>query len=108
MSRTIIALVQTLVVVLGFVAVGLVLKASGYPDNVMWVRWNPVALFLRHYGMWFLLVPILWTYGAGVALNDDRCRVSYSTMVMIGIALAVVGIIAFMYAAVCPFTRSST
>ncbi|MES2597934.1 MAG: hypothetical protein V4662_21555 [Verrucomicrobiota bacterium] len=108
MSRTttIIALVQTLVVVLGFVAVGLVLKASGYPDNPGWVRWNQVAVFLRHHGGWLMLVPILWTYAATVALNDDRSRVSYSMMVVVGIAFAIVAGIAFMYASVCPFTRS--
>ena len=104
-TTTIIALVQTLVVIVGFVAVGVVLKASGYPDDPMWVRWNPAAVFLRHYGGWLLLVPIIWTYCAGATLQDDHNRVSYSTMVFLGVAFAVVTMIAFVYAAVFPFTR---
>ncbi|MEI6535766.1 MAG: hypothetical protein WCN98_10530 [Verrucomicrobiaceae bacterium] len=104
-TTTIIALVQTLVVILGFVAVGVVLKASGYPDNPMWVRWNPTAVFLRHYGGWLLFVPIIWTYCAGATLRDDHSRFSYSTMVALGIAFAVVTMIAFIYAAAFPFTQ---
>ena len=103
-STTIIALVQTLVVIGGFVAVGVVLKAAGYPENPMWVRWNPAAVFLRHYGGWLLLVPIIWTYCAGATLRNDDSRFSYSTLVVLGIAFAVVTMITFVDTAVFPFT----
>ena len=104
-TNTIVALVQTLVVITGFVAVGIILKASGYPGNPMWVRWNPLAVFLRHYGGWLLLVPILWNYWAGTTLQSEDRRCSYLTVVVLGIGFAVAAMIVFIYAAVHPFTR---
>src|SRR5687768_16684300 len=55
MSRTttILALIQTLLVIGGFFALGAVLKMSGYPDALA-VRWNPLAVFLREHGVWLL------------------------------------------------------
>ena len=51
MSRTttILGLLQTILLVGGFLALGMVLKVSGYPDSTE-VRWNPLAVFLREHG----------------------------------------------------------
>lgn len=103
-STALIALSQTLVIVLGFIAVGVVLKFSGYPENARWVRWNPVAVFLRHYGLILLLVPMAWTYFAARSLRHDSYAVSYQTMMFIGITFAALVMFSFIYAAVCPFT----
>lgn len=104
-STALIALSQTLVVVLGFIAVGVVLKFSGYPENPRWVSWNPFAVFLRHYGLLLLLAPVTWTYFAARSLRDDSYAVTYQTMMLIGITFAALAMFCFIYAAVCPFTR---
>lgn len=104
-ATTIIALSQTLVIILGFVAVGVVLKASGYPENPMRLRWNPLALFLRHYGLLLLVVPVIWTYFTARSLRDDCLAVTYRTMMGVGVLVAALTITIFIYAALFPFTR---
>ena len=54
-ATTLLALAQVLVVILGVVAVGVVMKASGYPQNDQRLTWNPLALFLRDYGLLFII-----------------------------------------------------
>ena len=49
-----------LLTVLGYVALGIVLKMEGYPGN-QFVRWTPIAVSLRQHGHWILFVPLLWT-----------------------------------------------
>jgi hypothetical protein len=106
MSRTttILSLVQTLLVILGFFALGAVLKMSGYPDQ-LGVRWNPLAVFLREHGAWLLLLPVLWVFFATLAQRVDRGFFSYRFACIIGLCIAGVIIALFLYAAVFPYTR---
>jgi hypothetical protein len=106
MPRTtlILALIQMLLAVLGFVALGCVLWMAGYPDNPS-VRWNPLAAFLREHGVWLLLLPPLWMAFATYAQKVDRGALSYSVACAVGIGLAALIIALYLYAAVFPYTR---
>jgi len=106
MPRTtaILALVQTLLLILGFFALGTVLKTSGYPDALA-IHWNPLAVFLREHGFWLLLLPVLWGAFATTAQRLDRGFLSYHLAYIIGLCVAGVTIALFLYAAVFPYTR---
>lgn len=96
-------LLQLLLIFLGYVALGIVLKLCGYPHDPT-VRWTTLAVALREHGLWLMLLPFLW---ARFALSWDRTmqgprgRIS----LLIGIALACVPLLIFIYAAVFPYTR---
>src|SRR4051812_20600713 len=74
MSRTttMLALLQVLLVVVGYFALGIVLKMSGYPNNEGWVHWNPWAVLLREHGGWLICLPVLWVLYATAAEHRDR------------------------------------
>ena len=101
---TILAILQTLLVVLGFLALGAVLKVEGYPET-LGVRWNPLAVWLREYGAWFLLVPILWVSLATAAQRRDRGFLSHRFACFPGVCIAVLTGGLFHYAAIFPHTR---
>ncbi|RYD67125.1 MAG: hypothetical protein EOP84_30750 [Verrucomicrobiaceae bacterium] len=103
-TTTYIAIVQAVVIVLGFLALGIVLKFCGYPDE-LGVRWNPLAVFLREYGVWLLLVPLFWTVFSLRAREVNRGIFSEPYAIISGIALAVGTSLFFLYAAIFPYTR---
>jgi hypothetical protein len=100
-STAILALVQTLVVILGFFALASVLKALGYPDH-LYVHWNHYALFLRRQGMWLLILPILWVVLAARAERHDYGILTYRVVWLGGVCIAAAIIALFLYAAVFP------
>jgi hypothetical protein len=106
MSRAVIyiALLQTLLVVSGFMALGTVLKIAGYPDSTV-LDWRPLAVLLREHGAWLLLMPILWVFFAFAAGRLDHPFFSRRLVFFSGVGIA--GIIAalFFYATVFPYTR---
>ncbi len=106
MSRTttILALFQVSLLILGFFALGAVLKISGYPDTPT-VRWNPLAVFLREHGFWLLFVPVLWVCAATSAQHHDRGFLSYRLASILGLCIAGATIALFLFAAVFPYTR---
>ncbi len=105
MSRnvTILSLIQLLVVILGFFALAMVLKVEGYPDDpplpasLGRTVWSPLALFLRHYGLAFLIVPVGWTILASLSQNR-RIIFSQNIWLIIGVIAAVAIIALFIYA----------
>ncbi len=106
MSRTttILALLQTLLIIIGFFALGAVLKLNGYPDASI-VRWNPLAVFLREHGIWLIFFPVLWVFYATVAQRRDRgffvCRDAH----IVGVCATFLIITLFLFATVDPYTR---
>lgn len=106
MSRTttLLALLQTLLIVIGFFALGIVLKAAGYPHDFT-VRWNRVAVFLREYGAWLLLLPVLWVSFATQAERLNRGIFSERIAYLSGLCLSALIIALFLYGAVFPYTR---
>lgn len=108
MSRliTILTLLQTVVIVVGFFVLGVVLKISGYGSpHELGVRWNPLAVFLREYGLWLLVLPIAWVPFAIKAERMDSGFFSYRLACLIGLCMASLTIVAFLYAAVFPYSR---
>jgi len=104
MSRTtaVLALVQMLLVILGFFALAIVLKASGYP-YYPGVRWNQLAVFLRQHGMWLILLPVAWVILAARTERYDYGILSYRVVWLGGVGIAATIIALFLYAAVHPF-----
>jgi hypothetical protein len=107
MSRniTILALIQLLVVILGFFALGIILKVGGYPQDpgfpasLSRVVWSPFAIFFRHYGLAFLFVPAVWTVVTSLS-QSRRIIFSFTVWSIIGIVLPVVIISLFIYACI--------
>jgi len=105
MSRniTLLALIQLLLVILGFFALGIVLKIEGYPHDPPFpagigrVVWSPVALLLRNHGLVLLVVPAIWTMIASLA-QSRRIIFSFAVWLIIGIVLSIAIISLFIYA----------
>jgi len=57
-SQTVIAAMQTVVVVGGTLATATMLKIAGYPESEK--MWPQASVFARDSGFLFLLVPVLW------------------------------------------------
>ncbi len=101
MSRTttILALLQTFLVIVGFFALGAVLKMTGYPESGF-VRWNPLAVFLREHGLWLLLLPVIWVVLATSAQRLNLRYLSDRVALVMGLAITGITIALFFYAAV--------
>lgn len=106
MSRSVgwIALAQIFAVVVAFIAVGAVLKFSGYPSSEF-VRWNPVAVAFREHGPWLLLFPLIWAIYALACVQYNRGFFSETLAVILGMLFVFVVLILFFYAICTPFTR---
>jgi len=98
-----ITLLQIVTIVLGYMAVGMVLKASGWPLYDSLVRWNPLAVFLHLHGLAFLLIPCLWTICAVRAQQLDRGIFSSRAVNLAGFGLIVVFLVLFLSAAFQPY-----
>jgi len=107
MSRNIIilALIQLLLVVLGFFGLGIVLKVAGYPSTDFGIDWNPLALLLRRHGLFLLLVPAIWTVFTALSQNRRRFIFTLDIWLVLGIVLSITIIGVFLYACVYPYTR---
>ncbi len=101
---TIIGALQAVIVVLGFVALGIHMKFMGYPNNEI-VRWNSLAVFLREQGLFFFSVPICWTIYAIFAFKKDKGIFSFHIACALGIIALIFMLICFMYAFMHPFDR---
>ena len=64
--QTVLASMQFVVILFGFMATGLILKGAGYPDIGFPI--NGRTLFVRHYRAVFLIVPVIWVF-ATIALE---------------------------------------
>ncbi len=103
-SIAIIGMVMLLLIVLGFVGLGIVMKMNGYPKSEM-IRWTPLALALRQHGHWLLLLPVVWMIYAVVVFRLDRGLFMEGLAYVIGSLLLLVVPMLFLFAIVNPFTR---
>lgn len=101
---TVLGLLQIACVILGYVALGIVLKIWGYPNNPM-VHWAPLAEFLRTDGGWLLLIPLVWVFYAVRSLRVDRGVFSARSAMVLGVVLPIILTTAFVYAAFWPCSR---
>lgn len=58
--QTQLAALQSVVILLGIIATGLMLKAQGYPESGL--RLTGDVWLVRHWGLALLLVPGIWTF----------------------------------------------
>lgn len=102
-----VAIAQVMSVILGFFALGIVLKACGYPESPegSLIRWSPLAVGLRSYGLLLLGVPIAWVGYAIAAARMEKGVFSTSLSMLSG--FFVVGCIGFffLWAMFFPFSR---
>jgi len=94
---SIIALVQSGVVVGGTLFVTVMLKLAGYkgggvPDSFF----NSGALFVRHYGLLLLLLPAAWAALALWISRNPMHRRTAAAVFLLGIAAALFGIYQFV------------
>ena len=106
-TTTTIALLQTMLLLLGISGMGMLMKLKGYPDNV-WlpVTWNRLPVFLREHGTWFLLVPLVWVALANAAQHRAGFIISYKSICAIGFVLAIGLLLLFIYAGFDPYTET--
>lgn len=106
MSRTttFIAVLQTTLVVMGFLILPGIFKLWGYPVEPQFFgyRWNPLSLWLRQYGPWLLVLPAFWVAFVSVAQRRGRGFFSQRLALIIGVCLAALIILLFLYAATYP------
>jgi hypothetical protein len=107
MSRivTILGLIQTILIIIGFAGLGIVMKVNGYPNESFGINWTPLALFLRREGLCMLLVPVIWTIFAAASQNRQRLILSTDGWCVLGIIASAIIICTFLYACVYPYTR---
>jgi hypothetical protein len=104
-SIAIVGLIMLLLVVLGYVALGVVMKLDGYPKEEFGIKWTPLALNLRQHGHWFLALPLLWVICGVAAAHIDRgAAIAHIASAICGILLVVIFML-FLFAVGNPYTR---
>ena len=58
--QSVIAAFQCAVVILGIISATLMLKAAGFPESRQ--SWPGLPVFVRNWGLVYLLVPIVWVF----------------------------------------------
>jgi hypothetical protein len=97
-------LIQIVAIVLGFAALGIVMKFNGYPQEDFF-RWTPLARGLRENGLYLFLVPVLWSVAVVIAAQIDRRWFPVDLVVCTGFILAIGLLALFLCAAFSPYTR---
>ncbi|CAN5555981.1 hypothetical protein BH09VER1_BH09VER1_38180 [soil metagenome] len=100
---TILGLVQVAMILLGFLALGVIIKIFGeHPDMV---ELSPLASVLRQYSMLLLALPVLWICYALWAAQVDRGVLSVRLSIVVGTLVAAAIPIAFLLAAAFPIKK---
>ena len=99
-----IGLAMVLVVVLGFLVLGIVLKFHGWPDQTT-IRFYPLTIWLRVYGAWLMLLPLAWAVYAAFAMQVDRGLLSATFAAAVGGLIVGFLFLAFLSAVGFPGTR---
>jgi hypothetical protein len=100
-------LVLILLLVLGWVALAIVMKMEGYPDDNPMVRFKPVPIFMREHGPWTLWVPMAYFLAALVADRAKRAwtRFTASGLSVLFFCLCVAIFVCFLGSAARPYSR---
>ncbi len=99
-----VGLVMLLLMVLGFVALGIVMKVNGYPNSNPFIRWTPLALTLRQHGHWSLVLPLLWVIAAVISCHVGRRFLAEAVAAALA-TLALVTPLLFLYATANSYTH---
>lgn len=96
---TVLGIIQVAVIIIAFFALGAVMKADGYPASS---RWDEFPIFLRQYGMFLLLLPVVW---AAVCADTEHRHPERDFSVLIlfsGLFIVVTILVVFYCAATTP------
>lgn len=95
---SVIAITQFVFIALGTMAVMVLVNAGAIPASG---QGQPLALFLKHYGLWLMVLPIFWALYANVAerVNKGPLRLSIAH----GVGCVLAGAILLVYAAAIVF-----
>ena len=94
---SIIALIQTVVIVGGTLVVAGMLKAHGYPKQEFPLVFNQGAIFIRQHGYALLLIPFLWALAAIYTVRVTWRPWLPALVIWIGISLIVVGVGCYLH-----------
>lgn len=83
--QTVLASIQIAVILFGFMATGLILKAAGYPDIGYPI--NGRILFVRHFGALFFIAPVIWAFSTVALERRTENRFTKRWSVVSGMAL---------------------
>jgi len=61
MTQSVLAVLQSALIVGGSLTTATLMKARGYPDSSQY--WHPWALFVRNWGFLLILIPAIWVVG---------------------------------------------
>ncbi len=99
----VVALVQFCVLVLGWCGLAVVLRVHGYPEvSPLDPAWRPSAVWLRECGLWMLFVVPVWVSLAAWCHDLEWNNLRKATTAVVGVAILILALLAFMSAAVSP------
>ncbi len=101
-TTSIIALLQSFLIIAGYLAVGIVLKFAGYPDAPL-LHWNPLAVFLKQHGLALLTIPTVWTAWSLYTVRKDHGIFSCRLARILGLILIAGILLGFLFAAFDPY-----
>lgn len=104
-SLMFLGILQIACLLVGFFALGIILKVSGYPEDLPMIRWSPLAIYLRTHGLWLLALPAVWVIYAVYSARSDKGVFSVKISIIVGFLLSAAIILSFLYAAIFPFSR---
>ena len=97
----IIALIQAVTIFIGFVVVRMAMKLNGY-DAVFDTDYaSPASVFVRNYGLWFLLLPVCWMAITFWAERNRFGPALYRSMMVLGVLIIAAAILFFANIAMC-------
>ena len=95
---SVLAITQFVFIALGTMAVMVLVNAGAIPASG---QGQPLALFLKHYGLWLMVLPVLWALYANVAGRVNKGPLLLNLAHGIGCVLA--GALLLVYAAAILF-----
>lgn len=97
-------LLQVFAIVAGFLALGIVMRINGWPDETL-IRWNPLARGLRRHGVWLLIVPVIWMVITVLIWSIEKGELVFGFAIGFGYLFAIVILILFLWAAMNSYRR---
>jgi hypothetical protein len=97
-------LLQVFAVVAGFLLLGAVMKFNGWPEETV-IRWRPLPRYLREYGVWTLLIPVVWVLVTIIIGSFGKSEQASAFAIAFGYLFALLILILFLWAAFNPYRR---
>ena len=103
-ATALIGLLQVSAVILGTLSVGIIMKINGYPSEDPTIKWSPFSIWLRSYGLVFMIIPIIWILSVSLVKDlNNNPKVVYIS----GTLTAALILVFFIYHAITSFGRTT-